>query len=247
MRTMERTIATLLEDLEALPKADIGDVLAGQRALILAPHADDESLGCGGLIAAATAAGRPPVVVVMTDGAASHPGSAAFPPARLREIREAEASCAVSLLGLPRENLLFLGYKDSFLPSRGADFDLAVTHVKLIAAENDCAILIAPWQGDPHCDHQAAARIAASAAARGRLALLSYPVWGWLRDGAELVCEPRRGGWRLDITAHQHAKRHAIAAHASQHGALITDSPTGFRLPRHLLDVFARPFEVFIA
>lgn len=41
----------------------------GQRAiLIVAPHADDETLGCGGLLAKRTQGGFEATVVVLTDG-----------------------------------------------------------------------------------------------------------------------------------------------------------------------------------
>jgi len=242
-----RTMAKMRADFDALPVAAVQDVLNGQRALILAPHADDESLGCGGLIAAACGAGCAPIVAVLTDGAASHPGSRQFPPARLRAVRETEARQAVSRLGLPAENLVFLRYPDTGLPASGTAFETACIHIALIAAETGCELLVAPWHGDPHCDHEAAARIAGAVAARGRLRLLSYPVWGWLRDGADMVNESREAGWRLDISAHLVAKQRAIAAHVSQYGGLITDAPNGFRLPADLLAVFARPFEVFIS
>jgi LmbE family N-acetylglucosaminyl deacetylase len=242
-----RKIAELRAAFEALPAGHIETLLQGQKALILAPHPDDETLGCGGLIAAACAAGVPPIIAVLTDGAASHPGSATHPPHLLRAVREAETQNAVSRLGLPSDHLVFLRYKDTKLPAAGADFAAACRNVALIAAERGCQLLIAPWHGDPHCDHQAAACMAEAVAARSRLRLLSYPVWGWLRDGAEMVSESRRDGWRLDISAHWQAKQQAIAAHASQYGDLITDSPGGFMLPAALLAVFARPFEVYIA
>ncbi len=231
----------------ALPAADVRVVLEGRRALILAPHADDESLGCGGLIAAACAAGIAPVVVILTDGAASHPGSRIFPPARLREVREAEARYAVSLLGLPAENLYFLRYPDTKLPAFGPEFITAVEKLLEITKTHTCAVVIGPWAGDQHGDHRAAARMAYRVAYYASLKLLSYPVWGWLRVGTDMWDEPRHSGWRLNISAYLRVKRKAIAAHQSQYRDLIQDSPNGFRLPTDLLVVFERPFEVFIA
>jgi LmbE family N-acetylglucosaminyl deacetylase len=116
-----------------------------------------------------------------------------------------------------------------------------------IAAREGCGVVIGPWAGDPHCDHEAAAAIAEAVAARGGMRLLSYPVWGWLRDGGDELAETRMAGWRLDISEWREVKARAIAAHGSQYGGLITDSPDGFTLPETLLAVFARPFEVFLA
>ncbi len=240
-------MADILAGFMALPMADIHALLRGRRALVLAPHADDESLGCGGFIAAACAAGLSPHVVILTDGAASHPGSVAFPPARLRAVREAEALQAANMLGLPAANLNFLRYPDSQLPASGpGSQDITVSLLK-IARAGHCTLLIAPWAGDPHGDHVAAAAIAEAVARRADFQLLSYPLWGWLRNNNDLLDEPRAGGWRLDITAHLSMKTRVIAAHRSQTGDLIADCPNGFILPVDLLAICARPFEVFIA
>src|ERR1700721_4539663 len=103
--------------IEALPDANLETILGGERPLILAPHADDESLGCGGLIAACCERGRPPCVVILTDGAASHPGSKQYPPDRLRGLRAKEARQALTTLGLESENLAFFDYPDTALPA----------------------------------------------------------------------------------------------------------------------------------
>ena len=86
------------------------------RTVVLAPHPDDESLGCGGLLALLAQAGCQPHVVVVTDGAQSHPGSAAYPPARLRALREEEAREAARHLGC---TIGFLRQPDCGLPSPG--------------------------------------------------------------------------------------------------------------------------------
>jgi LmbE family N-acetylglucosaminyl deacetylase len=111
-----------------------------------------------------------------------------------------------------------------------------------IAERGDCGVVIGPWAGDPHCDHQAAAEIAAAVAIRAGVPLLSYPVWGWLREEDVAVT-----GWRLDISTWTAMKQQAVAAHASQYGGVIQDSPEGFSLPEDLLAVAARPYEVFLS
>ena len=60
------------------------------------------------------------------------------------------------------------------------------------------------------------------------------------------VPDQQVGGWRLEIEVHLPAKRRAIAAHASQYGALIHDDPAGFQLPVDLLSIFDQPWETFL-
>jgi LmbE family N-acetylglucosaminyl deacetylase len=106
----------------ALPLGDLHAVTGG-RALILAPHPDDESLGCGGLIAAACEAGQPPIVVILTDGAGSHPHSRRFPPDILRATREAETLAALACLGLAANRAVFLRTHDTRAPSSGPELN----------------------------------------------------------------------------------------------------------------------------
>ncbi len=240
-------MSDILAGFQTFPEVDIGAILGGRRPIILAPHPDDESLGCGGLIAAACQAQLHPAVVILTDGAASHPNSPSYPPASLRQLREAEALRAVTVLGLPAENLHFLRIADTKLPGAGPEFENIVARIIDIANQHGCSLVIGPWAGDPHCDHVAGAAIAATVARQLNHPLLSYPVWGWLRPGEDICHESRNSGWRLNIAEHSRAKQRAIDAHASQYGDLIQDSPTGFKLPAGLLEIFARPFEVFIA
>lgn len=234
------------EVMAALPAVPLDAITGGKPALILAPHADDETLGCGGLIAAASAAGHPPFVLILTDGTGSHPNSRAYPPARLKSVREQEASDAVGILGLPPGRIGFLGLRDTAAPMEGDGFHAAVMAILSFAERVGAASILSPWQHDPHCDHLAAHLMASDAVARRPVRHLAYPIWGWmLRPDARLL-GPVPRGMRLDIGEHLAAKRRAIAAHASQYGGLITDDSGGFQLPRNLLDVFSRPYETFL-
>nr|WP_294520650.1 PIG-L deacetylase family protein [uncultured Rhodopila sp.] len=224
-----------------------GEIIGGGTCLVLAPHPDDESLGCGGLIAACVAAGRPPLVAVLTDGAGSHPRSQAFPPERLRAVRAQEARQALAELGLPDHRLAFLGVPDTAAPHDGPAFDAVVARlVAMVERERGCTAILAPWGHDPHCDHEAASLIAAAVANAAGIRHIAYPVWGWtLPDDAAIPGDPGPG-WRLDIAAFLGAKRNAIRAHRSQYGGLIDDDPAGFRLPDALLAFFDSPWETFL-
>ena len=231
----------------ALPEASLDQIIGSGTCLILAPHPDDESLGCGGLIAACVGAGRAPLVVVLTDGAGSHPNSRAYPPDRLRAVRAREVREATACLGLPRQRLVLLGEPDGAAPHAGSGFDNVVSRLAaLISQEPACTAILATWRHDPHCDHQAASLAAAAVAGIAGIRHVAYPVWGWTLPADTPIQQAPEAGFRLDIGAFLAAKRAAIQAHQSQYGGMINDDPTGFRLPQNLLSVFEAPFETFL-
>ncbi len=230
----------------ALPELALEAVCGAGDPLVLAPHPDDESLGCGGLIARAVASGRAPLVVVLTDGAGSHPGSAAYPAARLAAVREAETLEAVRQLGLGPERVVFLGEPDTRAPLGGAALDAVAGRLCALVERHRCTSLLASWAHDPHCDHLAADRVARVAAAQCGVAHWSYPVWGWTLPDDAVVLGGAVTGGRLDMGTHGGAKRRAVAAHRSQHGLVVRDDPGGFVLPRGLLHHFEGAWEVFL-
>lgn len=236
----------LLAAFEALPFRDLDDILAAGPLLVLAPHPDDESIGCGGLIATAVARGREVHVAILTDGTGSHPDSPSTPPARLREIREAEARDAAAILGVAHDRLRFLGQPDAHAPHEGPAFGAVVSAVRGIVERHGIATLLTTWRRDPHCDHEAASLLAGAVAQATGARHLEFPIWGWTLPRDSALAEPPPRGARLDISAMLPTKRRAIAAHVSQTTALIADSPHGFQLPAEFLALFDRPWEMFI-
>ena len=244
VRPMQRA-TDVLATIAALPMADM-DAIAGNRPiLILAPHPDDESLGCGGLIAQACAAGHQVHVAILTDGAYSHPNSPSYPAARLKALRQAEAAEAVSVLGLPSENLLFLDYEDGNAPQSGAPLRAAAERLAGIMRSRDVGCVFASWEHDPHPDHLAAHRIAAMASQLAAARHRCYAVWGWTLSSRTWLppCSP--AGYRLDVEAMLPVKRRAIACHRSQMTSMINDDPGGFKVPAVLLEACDRTFEAY--
>ena len=241
------TVGDVHQAWQALPVGDLTDIIGSGTCLILAPHPDDESLGCGGLIAACVAAGRIPLVVILTDGAGSHPNSRTFPPDRLRAVRGQEVRDAVACVGLPPGRVVLLGEPDTAAPHDGPGFDAVVARLaRLIDREAACTAILAPWRHDPHCDHEAASLAAVAVADAMGIQHVAYPVWGWMLPADKPIADPLPTGWRLDISGYLPAKRRAIEAHRSQYGQLITDDDAGFQLPQALLSVFDSPFETFL-
>jgi LmbE family N-acetylglucosaminyl deacetylase len=82
--------------------------------LVIAPHPDDETLGCGGMIATRAAEGRRVVVVVLTDGRALFRRFGVTEPseADVSAMRKAETLQAVEILGAQRSDVRFLDFEN---------------------------------------------------------------------------------------------------------------------------------------
>ncbi|MDP4021450.1 PIG-L family deacetylase [Methylobacterium sp. NEAU 140] len=230
---------------DALPVADL-DALTGGGLVVVAPHPDDESLGCGGLIAAAREAGRAVRLVVISDGCGSHTQSRLYPPDRLRALRESETLDAVAVLGLDAAAVTFLRLPDAHVPSAGPAAEAAAAAVARAAAACAAGAVCVTWRHDPHCDHTAAAAIVALARPlMPGVRVYEYPVWGWTLP-PETEVGPAPEGLRLDVSAHRAAKVRAVAAHASQTTDLIADDPAGFRLEPAMIDRLCGPYERYV-
>lgn len=212
--------------------------------VILAPHPDDETLGLGGLMAAAAAAGRPPTVLVLTDGAGSHPNSRLYGPERLIALRQTESAAAAACLGVPATCLHHLGLPDTALPTSGDAFGALRLKVARRVRQAGARAVLVTWDHDPHCDHEAAATLARALRDDDpHLALWFYPIWGWHLDGDDPIDAPPPDGFRLDVAPYRAAKDAAIAAHASQMTDLIPDDPEGFRFEADELAPFLGRYE----
>jgi LmbE family N-acetylglucosaminyl deacetylase len=220
------------------------------RTIIVIPHPDDESLGCGGLLALLRQAGQEVAAVQVSDGTMSHPHSQDFSPIARRELRYAELRHALAVLDVDENNVLYLDLPDSQVPSDGPAFDEAAARLADFIAEQHAETVLVPWRRDPHPDHRATSRLTAAALASlpRPPRRLEYVVWAWERAAPEDLPQPGEGqGFGLDIGPVLAQKQRAIAAHRSQVApGIIADDPSGFLLSEHMLAHFAQPTEVFI-
>jgi LmbE family N-acetylglucosaminyl deacetylase len=215
------------------------------RVAVIAPHPDDESLGCGGLIARLAALGAPPLVVVISDGTGSHPNSPSFPSERLRALREAETVAALAVLGSPAPPE-FMRLRDTAVPRPDEPgFADAVERLAVLLREAVTDTIAVSYRDDPHCDHQAAFALTTAASERiGRpVRLLEYVIWN---DAAAAATPPGFREWRLNIAEAVDAKQRAIHCHRSQTTDLIDDDPQAFRLDPAMLKRFELPWETYL-
>lgn len=231
----------------AVPLTSAEAVLAWGPTLVIAPHADDESLGCGGAIALLRGAGIAVEIVWLTDGTKSHPHSRSYPAPRLAALREAEAHAAAEALGVPSEHRHFLRLPDAAMPALVTpEGQRALGQLRALLAGKETVLVT--WRGDPHCDHRDAYALAREAVRGSRLRLIEYPIWVWENGLPEDA--PASAGCeilRVDIAKALPRKQRAIAAHQSQVTDLIHDDPEGFRVPETMLEHFQQPWELFIS
>src|SRR5689334_3732181 len=152
---------------------DETDTVAGRSALVLAPHPDDETLGCGATMLRKVAAGTPVHILVVTDGRHSH-RSAALPPLELAELRRKEMAQAAERLGLPGDALSWAGFEDGTVAEH--EDELAALVGRLVA-EHGFAEVYATCADEPHPDHAAVGRAARRGATSGASTarVLEYP------------------------------------------------------------------------
>lgn len=217
--------------------------------VVIAPHPDDDAIGCGGTLLRLAARGLRINVIYVTDGSASHVKSKRFPPARLRAIREDEARAALLRLGV-RSAPLFLRAPDGALSQvdPGQRHQLVAAIARRIAALR-ARIIFAPWPRDPHPDHVATTAIVQDALAVCGLrpAVYYYRVWLPVRGSAgELPGSDEADVDDVALTQRDVArKRRAIMQHRSQTGALIDDDPEGFCIDAQMLSAWLAPIERF--
>lgn len=215
--------------------------------LIVAPHPDDETLGCGGAIALLRSLNIEVQVLVVSDGTLSHPRSIKYPAPALRKLREQETLAAMQILGVESTMVTFLGLPDGGIAnfvSTQSTYTTCATYLNAVSPKT----IFLPWRYDPHPDHRATWHLIHQTISQRSLTprIIEYPIWDWdqaqqgtVKDTANIT------GWRLDIDTVKERKQQAIAQYRSQITDLIDDDPEGFRLTPEMLANFSHSWELY--
>jgi LmbE family N-acetylglucosaminyl deacetylase/SAM-dependent methyltransferase len=229
-------------DRRRLPQLDTAfDLL-----VVVAAHPDDETLGAGGLLARADRNGSRVVVVVATDGEASHPHSPTHGPEGLARLRRDETERAVATLS-PGAEVRFLGLPDGGLAERAHAFRerLGAVLDQLRVPDPARVVVASPWASDRHRDHRIASEVAGALAARRRFRHIEYPVWAWHWGSPADI--PWERGVAVTLTESERgAKQRAIACHVTQVEALSPQPGDEVLLHAGMLEHFRRDVEVFL-
>ncbi|MDE2260344.1 MAG: glycosyltransferase [Betaproteobacteria bacterium] len=170
-------------------------VLDARCVAVLAPHADDEILGCGGALASLASHAIPVHVAVVSDEFAGEGSGEAV------DIRHSESRAAAAIIGYGAPD--FWGLPDGSVQP-GADL---VEKISRWLADSQADLLLAPSCWEMHRDHRAVAEAAIAAVIRQK---------GRVRLGMYEVGVPLLPNTLLDITPFLQLKQRAMACFASQ-------------------------------
>jgi LmbE family N-acetylglucosaminyl deacetylase len=193
------------------------------RVLVLAPHPDDETFGCGGTLLHHKHQGDPISAVFICSGIQGDPDGK-YRREELPAIREKEARAAAAILGI--RELTFFGYPDNLsdadyskvfqgLPTepdaqrRELVGGLAGRLAAIIEAQK-ATIVYHPWNGEVNGDHWAVAKAVdriketRSDFARG-ISWLGYEIWSASIPGTI-----------VDVSSTFEQKLRAVAEYRSQ-------------------------------
>jgi len=168
------------------------------RVLVIAPHQDDEVIGCGGTLRQLVERGAQVTVAYLTDGGS---GTAGVSSQEQSQTREKEAKAGLSVLGIA--DSIFMRFPDQGLVHSPS----VVRSVAQLIKETDPNVLFVPYFLDTHPDHAIAARVVGEALSSHPkdLTCYSYEVW-----------TPLPPNIIVDVTAVMDLKVQALRQHESQ-------------------------------
>ncbi|KFG90465.1 LmbE family protein [Sphingobium herbicidovorans NBRC 16415] len=181
-----------------------------QRALVIAPHPDDEVLGCGGTIARLVALGRHVEVAIATRGREPQ-----FDAGQVEQV-QAEARRAHALLGVTRTHFLdFPAAELDRIPRAELNRGIA----ELVAQCRPDALFV-PFAHDLHFDHglifEAAMVAARPVGAQYPARILAYETVSETNWAAPYLTPAFQPNLFIDISDHLDHKIEAFGCFASQ-------------------------------
>ncbi|MFB2767987.1 PIG-L deacetylase family protein [Pelatocladus sp. BLCC-F211] len=202
-----------------LPKKSQTLTVTQKSTLVFAPHQDDETLGCGGLIALKRELGVPVKVAFLTDG---HKSYLDIKPEDIVQVRKQEAQEALNILGVAPSDVYFIDQPDGELRQLSNEQKLHTINqlVQLLQSFQPEEIYV-PHQKDQHPDHEATYDLVKDALNKSgiKAQLFQYQVWlFWGRPVLFQIDLKKLGqSYILPIKSVVEKKRQAIQVYRSQH------------------------------
>jgi LmbE family N-acetylglucosaminyl deacetylase len=233
-------------------------IIAERSALIIAPHPDDETIGCGAVIVRARRGGSRVTVLLIGNGSGSHT-EVAVDGDELSKVRRAELDEALTTLGAEPDSVVALDIPDSSFAEHIDQLTAAIGRVLRDVQPDDVYVTCAE---ELHPDH----RVACLATARAVLAaghsptVFEYGVWLWsdwpvskrFAHGAGVLrllsIVLTRSAEIVQVLDVRSIKHRALSAHSSQLGetmlpSLVADYDPPAQSPALPLGVISRALD----
>jgi LmbE family N-acetylglucosaminyl deacetylase len=202
--------------------------------LVIAPHPDDEAIGCGGALCLHRARGDQVHVVFLTSGERFTDD---LPAESARLLREAEAAEAGRVLGV--HGLDFLRLPDLGL---GGDVGRAALLLRSVLEARSPGVIYLPHPQESHPDHEAALAIV-----RAALESCPGPLQAPELRGYEVWSPLTRYDWVEDVTPAMARKLRAVRCYHSQLRVFRYDHAIrGLNRYRGILGAGSRYAEAFV-
>jgi len=189
-------------------------------AIVFAPHQDDETLGCGGMIAFKRIYGIPVRVVFLTDGQGGV-GKSQLQSEELIEVRKKEAITALNVLGVEPSEIDFLDRVDGSLQHLSKEeYQNLVDELAQILIFFKPEEVYVTYQQDGHADHEATYNLVKNALTQSEIEaeIIEYPIWLFWDVPLFFKFNIKNIGssYRLSIHNVQNKKKQAFKAYHSQ-------------------------------
>lgn len=147
------------------------------KAIVIAPHPDDEALGCSGLIQRMIENGKQMHVVILSGGGKSHQGCCHIDESTLIESRRNLSRKAAAILELPLDQLHLLDYPDGNISFNNPETQSLQTLIEEISPD----VIFVPHKGEGWSDHIEAGNIVREIIRikSTPIQLYEYCVWFW--------------------------------------------------------------------
>ncbi|NJK93047.1 MAG: bifunctional PIG-L family deacetylase/class I SAM-dependent methyltransferase [Blastochloris sp.] len=214
--------------------------------VVIAPHPDDETFGCGSWIAHCRKQGLPVRVIVLSDGAASHPHHPVCRPDDLISRRMEECRQACLCLGVESNSLEFWGLPDGRLDQLSTPLQTTtLQRLRNLAEQTPSQLWLIPSRLESSTEHLAARQLVLDALASSRNSprLWEYWIWAW-RNPLCLLPALVRGDLYRYAPPDSSMKIQAISCYLSQ---ITATAPwTQAVLPPALLQAWSCSEEFFL-
>lgn len=145
-----------------------------EKTVIIAPHPDDEVIGCGGLIMRMVSNNNPPKIIILTGGEGSHRGCCDLSSEKIKTERRKLTVKSLEILGLRMENVFELEFPDGKIDPNNKEMERLKLLIETLSPDS----IFVPHWGEGWPDHTIVKSIV-KIIVNKNIKIWEYCVWMW--------------------------------------------------------------------